>query len=49
MNADVIDHVVTKVKELMRLCHLGVLIHEGGREDAVRTYAAVIKTLESLK
>ena len=49
MNEDVINHVVKKVKEEMDRCQDGSMIHDGGKEDALATYRAIIKMLEEMK
>ena len=49
MNEDVIDHIIKFCENEVRMCEMGNLIHEGGKESALATYARIIQMLIDLR
>ena len=49
MNADVIDTIIKYCKNEMRMCEMGIARYDGGKEDALKTYRAIIEKLEGMK
>jgi len=48
MNSDVIKHIIKMCHNEMKYCKIGILIHKGGKEDAIATYERIISMLEDL-
>lgn len=49
MKDDVINHAIKWCNDQMRMCESGFLIHDGGKDDALATYQAIIRMLEEMK
>ena len=49
MNENVINHIVKWCNREMGMCQSGFLIHDGGKDDALATYQAIIRLLEEMK
>jgi len=48
MNKDVLQHVIKIIRNEMRMCEWGNLIHDGGKEDALQTYGHILQMLQEL-